>query len=1038
MEGQKGLISRRSFLKGACLAGGLALAAPLVEDLYRISQEGSWSSIQDHGLYQELEEYTATDVLYTMCHQCNTFCSIKVLLAKAPGDFPVPSIVRKIAGNPYSPLNTIPFGPLPYETSPAQAAQGKDELGREGRSFRGGRTCLKGQAGIQTVYDRFRLQKPLKRVGPRGSGRFKTISWEEAINEIVFGSPDLGTPGLKELWGYAPQEQVMSDWEKVKKGEMPQEEFDQKYREVLIDTRHPDLGPKANQIVCLGGDRRDFMRTRVWQQGLGSLSFIDHGGICGASSVIGNFRSFSGGTTRKDRLYPDLDHAEFVIIWGTNPAVANKGPTWLAPALTNALARGMKLAVVDPRYSKTAEKAHLWLPIKPGTDAALALGMARWIIENKRYDERYLLNPNPKAAQEDNEPTWTDATHLVNLSDPRRPKLRAKDLGIGGEQFVVIEKGKPVPHTEAREGTLEVDMEIQGIKVKSVFTLYRERVMEKTLEEYAKICGLSVQDIVNLAREWTSHGKRAAMMVYRGPAMHTNGYYTMRAINTLNHLIGNHDWKGGSITTGAKYRDFTGPRYDLLKVPKGLKPWGVSLVRGGAFYEKSSLFKRDGYPARRPWYPFGVNLSYEVLPSAKEGYPYPLKALFIYSMSIPLSMPQGWLQAEILKDEKAIPLLVVSDVVMGETALYADFVLPDLSYLERWQREAIYPNMKVKVSHVTQPVTRVVPEARSIEDVFIEILKKMNLPGVGPGAFPDGSSLDRSEDFYLKMVANIAYDEEPVPDASQEEMEIFYQTRRKALGPFFKPELWEKAVKPEEWRKVVYVLNRGGRFERPGKEYIGEHLKYRFAGQANFYDEGVAAGRDSYSGRFFDGLPRLEPVRSYNGEEMKKVLPLFFISWKARHIGTHRNIADAWLREIQRENYIWINPADALPRGLKTGDRVRIKSRYFEAVGRVLVTSGIRPGVVGTSYNYGTYSYGATPIEIDGQRQPLPPSHYSDRAIILGEPQHEEAGLAGPRNSGFSANNLLPSDPALKIGGLSDLIGTGAAQLDAWVEIEKY
>ncbi|MCL5038729.1 MAG: hypothetical protein M1299_02690 [Firmicutes bacterium] len=218
---------------------------------------------------------------------------------------------------------------------------------------------------------------------------------------------------------------------------------------------------------------------------------------------------------------------------------------------------------------------------------------------------------------------------------------------------------------------------------------------------------------------------------------------------------------------------------------------------------------------------------------------------------------------------------------------------------------------------------------------------------------------------------------------------------------------------------------------------MGDHLKYRLDGQANFYDEGVASARDSYAGNFFDGLPRMEPVRSYSGQAISGSLPLMFINWKARHVGTHRTPADVWLREIQRENYIWMNPRDALSRGLQNGDRVRIKSTAFVSLGRVMVTNGIRPGLVGSSYNYGTYASGAAPIEIDGRPMPTAPHIYGDRVIHLGEPGHEEAGLAGPRQAGFSANNLLPIDPAFKVGGLSDLIGTSAAQLDAWVEVEK-
>src|SRR5690625_7814399 len=105
----------------------------------------------------------------------------------------------------------------------------------------------------------------------------------------------------------------------------------------------------------------------------------------------------------------------------------------------------MQMAVVDPRLSKTAEKAHMWLPVKPATDGALALALGRVIIEENLYDRTYLTNPNKTAADQDNEPTWSDATHLVNLSDPTKPKLRASDLGIGSEdQFVVIRDRKSV------------------------------------------------------------------------------------------------------------------------------------------------------------------------------------------------------------------------------------------------------------------------------------------------------------------------------------------------------------------------------------------------------------------------------------------------------------------------------------------------------------------------------------------------------------------------------------------------------------------
>src|SRR5699024_8085200 len=223
-------------------------------------------------------------------------------------------------------------GSIAYETNIDDAVKGTGDVTGYGRGNRGGRICLKGQAGIQTAYDPFRVQHPLRRVGPRGSGKWKTITWEEAYDEIVKGSKELGTPGLEELAIYADQEEVMGDWESVKEGQMEFDEFDKKYKDVLIDTKHPDFGPKVNEIGFMVGDRRDFME-RFIEQSLGTANYYHHGGICGISSVMGSQRSYSHGNKNKQRQYADIENTLFLIVWGTNPMVANKGPTWLAPNL---------------------------------------------------------------------------------------------------------------------------------------------------------------------------------------------------------------------------------------------------------------------------------------------------------------------------------------------------------------------------------------------------------------------------------------------------------------------------------------------------------------------------------------------------------------------------------------------------------------------------------------------------------------------------------------------------------------------------------
>ncbi|MBW6485227.1 MAG: molybdopterin-dependent oxidoreductase [Syntrophobacterales bacterium] len=91
---------------------------------------------------------------------------------------------------------------------------------------------------------------------------------------------------------------------------------------------------------------------------------------------------------------------EFILYFGTGFVDANFGPPAMCPKVTENVSAGkLKVAVVDPRMSKSASRALKWLPVKPTTDAALALAMIQWIIANKRYDATYLAAANKAAAK---------------------------------------------------------------------------------------------------------------------------------------------------------------------------------------------------------------------------------------------------------------------------------------------------------------------------------------------------------------------------------------------------------------------------------------------------------------------------------------------------------------------------------------------------------------------------------------------------------------------------------------------------------------
>ncbi|WP_246989334.1 molybdopterin-dependent oxidoreductase [Halorientalis marina] len=1071
-------VSRRDFVKAV---GSIGVVAGASSAAINMDVTGLWSD-EPHYVGTDYGEYGASDVIHTTCGQCNTFCPIKVRLADASGTGEYSSLVRKLAGNPYSFLNTQPFSQVPYESDPEAVAtgdlDGTGDVDTDRWSLSGGRICLKGQAGIQTAFDTYRVRKPMKRVGPRGSGEWQTISWDQAIEEIVEGDDELDHPGLREMWAFAPQDEVMSDWEAVQNDEMDKERFDEKWDDQLIDTDHPDLGPKANQVVDVGGFRRNFIRKRLWKQGLGSVNSFHHAGTCGFSSVMGNVRSHDG---KKKRQYPDIEEAEYVLVWGTNPMVANKGPTWLAPKLTNAIEDGMRMDVVDPRLSKTAEKADTWVPVEPGADGALALGMARWIIDHDRHDLTYLQNPSESAANDDDEPTWSDATHLVLADEEAGAKARAAEVGLvapdadTADDYVVVDadSGEPRPASEVETAVLDVDVTVNGRRVESVWSQYRDRVFEYTLEEYAEMAGVSVDTIAEVADEFTSHGKQAAIMAYRGPAKHTNGFYNTRAIATLQHLIGNYDWKGGQITPYAGYDTMSG-RYELGQVPDGYSPWGIPLLRGGVNYEDTSLFERDdGYPATRPWFPVAPpQATQELYGSAADEYPYGVNALFIrpYSNNHVMAVAGGDQIPEVLRDTDAIPLVVASDTVIGETSRYADYILPEPTYMERWENFGTYPNKRLADEKISQPAISVVPDARPFEDVLIDVWKRLDLPGVGDDAIPDADGdlwpLDQAEDFYVKLAANIAYSRDPVRDASDEERDVFRQSHEKGLGSAFDLGRWKQAVTDEEWSKVVTVLNRGGRFEEPvenygaafethghdydyadrlddSNAYDGDHMRYKLGTRVDFYSEAVPTGKHSYTGERFDPLPRVDDVEHYNGDVQAAVesegdqdRPLRLINWKPRTQGMHRTQNSPWLRETRPENPLWINPDDAEERGIENGDEIVIDAGRRTVEGLAMVTNGIRPGVVGTMWGWGRTGDGATAETVDGNTCG-PVESDGHTSYQFDKPMSDEAGIAKGRDAGFAVNHVQPLDAELGDTGLSDLVGGSNAQYDAFVEVRR-
>jgi thiosulfate reductase/polysulfide reductase chain A len=260
-----------------------------------------------------------------------------------------------------------------------------------------GRLCAKGHAGLYKAIHPERLRHPLLRVGARGEGRFERVSWERALGAVA--------EGLQRI--------------------------------------RRDFGPRSVALwQNVNMDRPDLSKRLVYA--LGSPNFIGHVSTCDASRLIAGATTFGVA-----RAVPDYANAECILAVGVNPLAAS-GLVPSAREILEAKAKGAALVTVDPRLSETAARSDLWLPIRPGTDGTLLAGLARWLIEEERYDRAFVAAHafGFGVLREFLKPYGVESV-CATTGLPRERFLRAARLLAGRRSVVVTGRGV-VTH---RDGT---------------------------------------------------------------------------------------------------------------------------------------------------------------------------------------------------------------------------------------------------------------------------------------------------------------------------------------------------------------------------------------------------------------------------------------------------------------------------------------------------------------------------------------------------------------------------------------------------------
>ncbi len=1028
------MVSRRTVVKGVLGAASLGIfLAGYLNTIERI--------IKPSVTLYKPDKLTGPDVryVYSSCLGCNVRCGIRVRVSLNDGL----EVIERIEGNPYHPYNRYVsadhqlrrYDTLEYKTPVQQSLKVSGTL------------CPRGQDGIHYVYDPYRIVKPLKRAGPRGSGKWKTISWERLINEIVEGGVIEETgerlPGLRELFTYGrlkdagfenPNEVLTSIKKDVDEliakaadRKVTAEELDKtlnnfkekwskilgekglRLEDVLIDPNNPDLGTKANMLVYMRGrgqDNADTFTNR-FITAFGSVNWLRHTSACQLGFYTGNYL-WSGYYD----INPDIFNAKVLIMAGAAMGRIHPGTTGQGLLVERATEGKLKIYYVNPLSPRCSAGDNIvWVPIKPGTDAALALAIAQILIQNGWINKAFLEKPSKKAAEKIGYPYHSNATWLVIMEENHRlfgSFLTDKMVGLGDE-------GKPVVYTKdglvVNERVEGAELEFSGkvrlatgeeVLVKTAFTTFKDTVFSKTVEEWSSICGVPVETIREMAKDFGEAAPKAATYIHRGVAQHPNGEYTVWTLRCLDMLVGNFHRAGGLLgrPSTTSYNNYL---YNCGTSGFG-EPlrWGPPIDRHRAEYEKTLLYYRkvkrgeNPYPAKRPWYPLSPEESYtELFAGIDQAYPYPVKALILYFANPVIAVNNGLKFVEVLKDTRKLPLFIGITTTINETYLYADYIVPDTTYLETGTNgvQFLYSGGMGRLlaeswrSPAIMPLTERIADApdgspryASMWEFFIDVGKSLKMPGYGDRAIPGTKGrnyegqwfpLHSFWDYITKIYANGAVNAADIGIVPKEVPieDIRFVEENYPIANF------KNKLPEEEWRFAAYCLARGGVFTKYEESFNETGFSRRGVpgtGVLQFWNERLAKTYNTITGKNFWGGPGYFEPATYApvGEDLKTVpfagtllrelypenqYPFNLVFESGPFYTKHRSSNYYWIKMILPENFVLINESDAQVLGLKTGDIVIIESPEGSIEAPAVVTSSIMRGVVAIPYGMGRW-----------------------------------------------------------------------------------
>ena len=782
-----------------------------------------------------------------------------------------------------------------------------------------GRNCAKSAAALLTLYNPYRVRFPVKRSNPeKGRGidpKWVEISWEEALDTIA--------ARLKKTMSDDPRKFVFMTGHEAS---------------LNMDTSD------AFAHVC---------KTPNTIVGATSMA-------CGGASSPLNVLVNGGWQARADMLY-----CKYFLNLGANSQQGAKGNAEEIDAFVNAKERGLRVVNVTPVISPSLAKTDEWVSIVPGTTGLFLLAMIHTIVhEIKNYDTEYLKKRSNGAYLIGDDGLYIRSQE--QLDDP----VRGIKLGKPLVWDTVIKEARPFDDSAVKAPALEGVYEVNGVKCRTAFQALKDHVKEYTPEKGESITGIGAATVRRLAREWIDNAqigstividgvtfpyRPVAIIAEQGAKCHVDNYMVVHAAKILAQLAGATDVPGSAKANGRPFVtinpvDGLNTSREFYYRPLKKTPSAISLK------EHSPL---PGSSSGLAWLTLRDPKAY--------GFEYTPDVLGMWGGN-----PQALLGDPVAVNEifKKFSFVFAISYEFDEPTEFADIVLPESSWLERYGLATILPRTSLTDSFKTkgtsgwalqQPVLeKPLFNTKEGNQIILELTERMGLLRGAGGLLATLNADLRLREQYALNTSQV-YSWEEIMDRL-----CRAKTGGKNDLSWFKKQglLLDKSLGVKDYYGITRFPT--ARFPL----YLEEFASHCKRLERELIEKGIVRkpGND-FVLKQFTPLPFWEP----HPEHMAAAeFDLYCINYKNMQHHFSCNISNAWLMDltIDQDPYslsVMMNGATAAKRGLKSGDLIAITSFTGGHIeGKVKTTQLIHPQVLGIAGAFGAKSANLNPFVRQG------------------------------------------------------------------------